>query len=294
MYDHRIFAAGIHSVLRARWELRCETPLAIRNGLSVSYTESGGSKSRGQGLRFSWKQAEKTTGKDTEHVVAALHYGYEIAGDEVGTYHFVPASSVRGALRSWTMRHIVHPAFRSELTPPSKEDEAKTSAYFARVRQALKERSLGYQLVASLFGLALDTREEGAQLANAGRMQVETGRFDEAAVHPIAANGTVVQGKVGPANARRQMAVRSPVDRLTHATKEGGLHHFLEFSRGQTFTVDLSILNPQGSDVGLISLWVRELNEGLLRIGALASIGRGRVAVPHQDYHLWRRPGAPT
>ncbi|MEW5985001.1 MAG: RAMP superfamily CRISPR-associated protein [Chloroflexota bacterium] len=288
MYNNHIFSVGVHSVFLAFWKLECVTPLAIRNGLSISYEEAIARKSRGRDLKFKWKPKE---GSDYE--VAALHYGYEIANGQVSAYHFVPASSVRGALRSWTISHLVHPDFRSKMTPPEREDETRTQAYVDNMQAALAERRNGYQLIASLFGLALDTRGEEEQLANAGRLRLETEKFSEAKARPIAANGIVAQGKAGPDNAHRQMVVRNPLDRITHASKEGGLHHFLEFCRGESFAVRISILNPQGSDLGLINLWVREMDDGLLRIGALSSIGRGRVRVVKQSYNLWQRPGAP-
>jgi hypothetical protein len=82
------------------------------------------------------------------------------------------------------------------------------------------------------------------------------------------------------------MTVRNPLDRMTHASKDGGLHHFLEFCRGETFEVKMTMVNPQGSDLGLLSLWQREINAGLLRFGALSSIGRGRVSILEPSYEL--------
>jgi CRISPR/Cas system CSM-associated protein Csm3 (group 7 of RAMP superfamily) len=99
---------------------------------------------------------------------------------------------------------------------------------------------------------------------------------------------------VGPGNAARQMTVRNPLDRITHASRDGGLHHFLEFSRGQSFNVQLVIRNPQASDLGLLSLWQREMDDGLLRLGALSSVGRGRVKVVEAGYRLWQRANAPA
>ncbi len=296
MYDNKILQGGVHGVLLARWRLRCETPLAIRNGLSISVAEPKRPKTRGMGLTFRWLPHQ-----GDEHEVAALHYGYEVSGSQVRSYHYVPASSVRGALRSWTINHLVQPAWRRDMTPPDKEEGKEAQdAYLGRVRGALSERASGWELIGSLFGSALDTREEENRWSNVGRLRLETERFAcatkrcDAPPQPIAANGRVAQGDVGPGNARRQLTVRNPLDRMTHASREGGLHHFLEFCAGEEFVVRLAIVNPQGVDIGLLGLWVREMNDGLLRLGALATIGRGRVKVNEEGYTLWQRPGAPA
>jgi hypothetical protein len=117
--------------------------------------------------------------------------------------------------------------------------------------------------------------------------------FQNAKPQPIAINGEPEQSLAGPANARRQMVVRNPLDRMTHASKEGGLHQFLEFARGENFQVEMTIRNPVKSDLGMLSLWQRELNDGLLRLGALSSIGRGRVSITGEEYQLWLGPNAP-
>jgi len=285
MYSNQIYASGIQSVLKVHWKLRCETPLAIRNGLSIGYQDSDQRKSRGMGLRFKWQPPSD------DREVSSLHYGYKVVDDKVESYHFVPPSSIRGSLRSWVINHLVHPSYRDEITPPEKKEEARTKEYQAKIQKALTDPKSGYSLVASLFGQALDTRNEGESLSNAGRLQIDTTSFSQAKAMPIAINGTLEDdGITGPINASRQMTVRNPVDRMTHASKEGGLHHFLEFCQGETFEVHMTLLNPQGSDMGLLSLWRREIEDGLLRFGALSSIGRGRVSIHEPGYRLWRNP----
>ncbi len=291
MYNNQLYASGVFGVFTAHWTLRCETPLAIRNGIKVTYKMCDVRKSRGMQQSFHWRVPDKVKNQDNE--VAALHYGYEVAGDTLKAYHFVPSSSVRGALRSWTINHLLQSSYRSHMAPPPKEDSAKTEAYLAAVHQALADTGSGYHTIASLFGQAFDTRQEGDSPSNAGRLQLETGRFSQTKALPIANNGQVEQGFAGPGNVARQMTVRNPLDRITHASKEGGLHHFLEFCQGETFEVQLTIRNPQVSDLGILSLWRRELNDGLLRLGALSSIGRGRVKIIQENYQLWLGPGAP-
>lgn len=287
MYNDRIFADGVHSMLLAYWQLVCETPLAIRNGLQITYSDSAPTKTRYQDLYLSW-QASQESG----HAVTALHYGYEIREGEVRPVHSVPSSSVRGALRSWTIRHLVQAKLRAAFQPASSEDVEEAQAHNVILRQGLARRESGCELIASLFGLAADEAESGAP-ANAGRLIVETERFDGANLRPVDVSGVKMAADAGPDNVRRHLSVRNPLDRITHASREHGLHQFLEVARGQTFGVHLRIVNPLDCDLGLLGLWVREIDYGMLRIGALASVGRGRVAVRQPSYELWRRPNAP-
>lgn len=298
MYDHRLYAKGVHSVLLVEWLLVCKTPLVIRNGKTLAYTENTGRpKTRGRDLTLQWREADKKgqkkNDKITEAEVASLAYGYAIEDGQVVSYHFVPASSVRGALRSWTLRHLLHPDFRGKLLPPSSEDKAETKVYLAELKRALEYRRYGYELVASLFGLATDTRSGEELPANVGRLSVETEDFAGMEGGKIEVGGAMMGARQGPQNVRRQMRVRNPLDRITHGSKDGGLHHFLEICRGETFTVRMAIVNPLDSDIGLLSLWQRELDDGMLRLGALSSIGRGRVAIQTQQYTLWQEAAAP-
>lgn len=289
MYNHQIYASGVYGVLKAHWKFRCETPLAIRNGLSISHIDGSQNKNRGVGQRFMWRPPNDND--DSESKVAALHYGYKVVNNNVEAYHFVPPSSVRGALRSWTINHLILPSYRTNIAPPEKKEESETKNYTAKIQQALADPKSGYQLIASLFGQAFDTRDDIENLSNAGRLKIETTWFSTAKAQPISVNGILEDdGLVGPINANRQMTVRNPLDRITHASKEGGLHHFLEFCKGETFEVNMTVVNPQSSDLGLLSLWQREINDGLLRFGALSSIGRGRVSIQESDHKIQLNP----
>lgn len=289
MYNHEIFKQGVRSALLVNWTLRCETPLAIRNGDALSYSENTNQpKTRGKNLRLKWYRPVSI-----EHQVAALYYGYEVVDGQAKACYVVPPSSVRGALRSWTIGRLVHSDYVDRLSPPPKDDAEETARYVAAVSEALQQRTSGYELVASLFGLATDTRSDNDLPSNAGRMRIETDKFHGADLRLVDAGGVNMESEEGPDNVLRQMTVRNPLDRMTHASRDGGLHHFLEFRRGTTFAVRLTLLNVLESDIGILSLWRRELNDGLLRLGALASIGRGRMAIVGESYTLWRQPGAP-
>jgi len=288
MYDNRIFSDGVKGVLKGHWKLVCETPLVVRNGVNICYSVTEADKTRNKDMRIHWRSKDS----QDEFEVAGLHYGYEVQGESLVPYYFIPPSSVRGALRSWTIKQMVKPEVQCIMIPPAEEDETDASA--RPLVNALADAESGYPLIANLFGLALDSGDEASLPGNAGRFSISTEAFSEQKGRPISINGNLLDGDEGPVNACNEMTVRNPIDRITHASNEGGLHHFLEFCRGESFDVHFTIMNPQQSDLGLVSLWVREMEAGFLRIGALSSIGRGRVSVDEQSYELWHMPDGIT
>ncbi len=299
MYDNKKYASGIFGVFIARWKLTCETPLIVRNGMKITSLISELENNRGATTKLQWKapgnRQSITNPRLKESEVASLYYGYEVIDNQLISSHFFPPSSLRGSLRSWTINHLVRLEDRKSIFPPSKVDEQGAEQYLAHMRQALSDTKSGCQWIASLFGMAFDSRSEENDFSNAGRLKVETSKFLNSQPKPISVNGPIQNGLIGPLNAQRQLSFRNPLDRVTHASKKGGLHHFLEFCKGESFQVTLRVLNPQPADLGLISLWRRELDAGMLRLGALSSIGRGRVSVDDRDsasYQLWLAPGA--
>ena len=55
MYNDRLYADGVHSVLLAEWELLCKTPLVIRNGYHIAYTDSAQTRPRWSNLELKWQ-----------------------------------------------------------------------------------------------------------------------------------------------------------------------------------------------------------------------------------------------
>lgn len=148
------------------------------------------------------------------------------------------------------------------------------------VKQVLESGRGGFPYLCDLFGMSLNTKDAIDDYSHAGRIQIETLPFDQQQEHPDI-DGTMrsTGNEYGPNNAQRQINNRGPLCRITQSAAEGGLHTFLEFSTGNIFTVVLKILNPYTEDIGMIALWERELTSGMLRFGAITSIGRGRVEV---------------
>jgi hypothetical protein len=290
MYNDRLYAGGVHSVLLAEWELLCKTPLVVRNGEQVSYSDSASSnsKTRYKELRMKWQRK-----MSPDHEVAALHYGYVVGEGKVSSYHFVAPSSIRGLLRAWSIRHLVPPALYPGLVPASNDDAEAQAIHDRCLKIGLNQSNTGFGLIASVFGLAAEDGESDHP-SNAGRLRVETGKFKGSGLRSVDVSDiSMGADEVGPDNVQRQMQVRSPLDRMTHAVVDKGLHHFLEVASGGVFKIYIRILNPTDNDLALLGLWAREMNDGLLRIGALTSIGRGRMEIQEPKYELWRRRNAP-
>jgi len=70
-----------------------------------------------------------------------------------------------------------------------------------------------------------------------------------------------------------------PLDRITQAAKEGGLHNNLEFSKDQKLILEIKILSLKDFDKQLLARWEKEINAGQILLGGLSGIGRGRVKV---------------
>lgn len=253
MYNYQIYSAGLQSKLQVKWHVHCETPLVIHNGTSPC----------------------------GESNLANINYNYAIEADELKRSYIVPASSVRGCLRAWTISNLVDKEDKegySALKPQPKTDGTTELEPYKPPLNPSK----AYQLVASLFGLAFDAGSDTTAQSNMGRIRLETTPF-----HPTTKTSSSPHINESY-NARIQKRPRTPIDRVTQAAKEGGLHFSEEFCRGEKFDILISILNPRPSDLGLLSIWAREINIGLIRIGALASIGRGRISIQEATYTLWQ------
>lgn len=284
MYNIAEYANGVYGILNARWKVICETPLVIRNGVRITQVKPDESKNRNVNNWFAWR--ERNEEKKLESEVTSLNFGYEVVNGKVRPYYKIPASSVRGSLRSWTINHLVHPDFL-DVSMPAMTNEAAIKAEL--VGRALADPKSGYQVVASLFGQALNTEGED-NLSLAGRLAVTIKDLSGQVAKPFSFNGITDGSKEfnGPKNARQQVTVRNPLDRVTHASKEGALHQFMEFCKGETFSINLKIANPRPADLGFLSVLYREINAGMLRFGALSSIGRGRVKIEESSKcDLW-------
>lgn len=284
-----IFSDGVNAILLTKWKLRLETPLCIKsmknNSSSAFNPTDGEKKTRNCNMSFGWNRS--TTNND-EVKVSDAHFEIHIKDGRVFPYYSIPASSIRGALRSWTIKHLVKEELWGLLY---KLDENKENIH--KIKEAL-ELNQGLELTFDFFGMAVEEPDHiKGNISRAGRVKVEALPLEIESEKPWVQGNDWKQGesRFGPQNVCRHISVRGPVDRITHAAREGGLHYFLEFSPGQTFDVVLRVVNPKPVHLGLIALWEREIDTGMLRVGGLTGIGRGRLRVENSQHDLFALPG---
>lgn len=155
--------------------------------------------------------------------------------------------------------------------------------------QHLHNQSSGWYDILSLFGLVFELFELEKQQEQphiwAGRLRLTT-RLGSP-------SDSKIDGKPyhdgGPPDLKRHITVRNPLDRVTSAAKEGGLHFTLEMSEEEAFQIGFEILNPKHTDLTLIEAWREDIDDGFLRFGALTSQGRGRVTIESEEYTLYLR-----
>ena len=265
------FQNGINSIFRVEWNLELETPLVVRNGRKFSWDNSDNSKDRNNIIKVDWSNP-----KTYPHEVMDLHAEVVIKNKKAMTKYTIPANSIRGVLRDWTIKHLITERQKWRWTL----FETLEGDLLEQAVAELQKHMNGFSLLCDLFGMILGSQESTDSLAQCGRLQISCEKFENES-NP----GMITIGKLnnnsnlGPNNVSRQINQRGPVDRITHGAVSGGLHTFLEFSKGQNFTVNLSIVNPTTLDIELVTLWQREINTSMIRFGAITSIGRGKVKI---------------
>ena len=295
---------GIQSALHCHWTLTLKTPLVIRHGSSASYKHKKVEhvngrrveyeKGRGQEKEFSWEEKDNSQDKRTWTGVADFNFQFSISADgELKVNYSIPPSSIRGALRQWAIKQMVEREERSHFQSPKLEgfSEEETAALLKQVSQAwtnAENPGHNWHHILSLFGNALDfSPEEQYPMSWAGRLKVATELVPSMKNNIDGFDKEYDMPPNAPDNIQRHINVRNPLDRMTMAAKNQGLHHALEMSCGQVFKVELHILNPKPKDIGMLELWEEDINEGFLRFGGLTSQGRGRCELSRAEYNLY-------
>ena len=280
MFENKIFKDGISSVLKVDWTLMLKEPLCVRNGRKFIWNSSG-NKSRNLDIKYNWNKTEKESTE--EHELTDLHFDLKLLQNKVIPIYTMPPSSIRGTLRSWTVQHFLP------------QDDWYASAFdlsnettISKIKNLINLRNMGFSLLTDLFGVALDDETKLPDISHASRISFETTHFSEGSPEPfVFGNLNTNSNKYGPSNARIQIKERGPIDRFTHAAQSGGLHSFLEFCKGQSFDVTIRVKNPSIVHVALIKLWEREMNAGMIRFGAVQSVGRGFIGIKKSTHILY-------
>jgi len=311
------FEKGVRALLKVKWTLKTKSPLVIRQGVFAEFKSDKNradkdTKGRKLDPVFKW------TPTGSENQVADFAYQFFLAKNEAAPdetpeirarYH-IPASSIRGALRAAAIERWVEWQQRDLFMLRKKENESsedETDAIQASVKRtcdAMKRGETKWMHILSLFGIAFNPNNDPENpFTWAGRLQLETEPLETADGKSIKYAGKSFTAKDGPENMQRTIGMRTPVDRITGGAKEsaGGIHHWVEMPKGQTFVTQLTIANPCQTDIDLLADWRMRVKAGFLTFGGLASVGRGEVnffddknsdvRIPGETYELFK-PGA--
>lgn len=296
------FSKGVTSLLKCKWTLQLKTPLVIQastNG-SIHNKKNEHAKGRESQYYFRWEEPTNVQGKKDEWS-AIRDFNYEFAAGEdnklVARYS-IPGSSIRGALRQWTIKALVKDDEMSLFTLPKldKDDTIGRAIRMLNARVAVENPDNYWHDVLSLFGIAYDLNPGVDEpLIWSGRL--EMGSVKLHSPDNVSSEGLQYEenevNACAPKNISIHTKTRSPLDRVTMAAKKGGLHSVIEMSEGQTFTLEFRIVNPRQNDLKIVKLWKRDIDAGFIRFGGLSSQGRGKTEIVSDAYQLYAACNTP-
>jgi len=304
MKFNRPFENGALGVLQGKWQLTLKTPLLIRQGslpeskAALKQQPKNFQKGRGQEVGLLWKTAPAKLKEQSQFYekewseITDFNYHFFVDDkNQLQVQYSIPASSVRGALRQWAIKNLITNRDEWNLFRLEKQDkktEQDLTNLIEKLWEHLQKRKSRWTDILSLFGIAYDIDPNvDNRLIWAGRLRLTTRVNETASNKVLDAVGKSITATDGPQNMKRHVTVRNPLDRVTMAAKEQGLHFGLEMSEGETFEVNFHILNPKPTDIELINLWHTDIHNGFLRFGGLTSQGRGRVEIDGEQYRLF-------
>jgi CRISPR/Cas system CSM-associated protein Csm3 (group 7 of RAMP superfamily) len=285
------FANGVMGVLHGHWQLELKTPLLIRHGTASDFKSKPKEHGKGRGKDAAWMWREPLKNEEWSQITDFNYHFLIDTANHLQVEHSIPTSSIRGALRNWAIKQLLQRERWRDFSLEQKGEKTKDelAALMRQARQRLEDTKNRWRDILSLFGSAYDLNPETDEpLTWAGRLRLKT------RIPP--ASGKTIDGVAasnGPQNINRHVNVRNPLDRVTMAAKDKGLHFALEMSEGEMFEVDFQILNPKPVDVELLALWCDDLEAGYLRFGGLTSQGRGRVKITAENYQFYVSSASP-
>ena len=255
--------SDIKGIAQFSWELTTETALCIKSGTTSVLDKD-------KTIEFKRKNANGN--KKEESLVSDFSFDAVIENNSVKPRFRIPASSIRGVLRNFTIRELIPQEFwgaaLSATDEKAKDNLAGTIEPIC-LKQAFEHP--GWQIVRNLFGLATDGSDpEVADKTVAGRLHVYSD-----------------DGIDTPDNPQKiTLRTRNPLDRCIQAGKDKGLHQFMVLPAGNTFTVTFRTINPIPADLGLFGIWKQYINAGRIRLGGA---GKARLSVKPETAMLYLR-----
>lgn len=284
------FKNGVLGVLRAEWTLKLETPLVVRHGDSKAFFLRKCKKGKGNELKTTWQKPVAQSESDEWAEITDFNYHFRVdEQNNLKTLYSVPASSIRGALRNWTIRQMLQRDQWRDFSIETLDDKnsRQLTELMLRARNRLNDEKNRWQDILSLFGCTYDINPDiDNPLTWAGRLRLKTTMNENQTDGSVDVSNQSVRYQDGPSNIKCHVRVRNPLDRVTMASKDKGLHFGMEMSEGETFGVNFHVLNPKPSDIEFIMMWIEDIDAGFLRFGGLTSQGRGRVKISTEKYGL--------
>lgn len=287
--------SAVRGVALIEWKLKTATKLCIKSGTISAWQQAASTKGKMRQVD-AFLDFYKKEQNDEKASLADFYHDASIVNGTLKVRYRIPASSVRGALRSYTIKRLVPKSRWGDLKVTKKSDDETDSAQAQAKERARIESALntpGWHLIQNLFGMATDSGDDALEAQTvAGRLSVSADGLKEYEKDEFERNliaGNFTECEPGSTHGKMVITTRNPLDRITQAAKSGGLHSFMELAPGNEFTVKLRIINPSPSDLGLVAFWEEGFEAGLLRIGGLTSTGRGRVVVESQTVSVFGR-----
>lgn len=271
---------------RWRWQLRLETPLHVGSGEYAGWTaaeQKESAKQRNHVTNFDWAAFRADEQNAMFSQAADCAYGLRLVGRRLEPYYNVPASGVRGALRDWTLTHLLpREWWRLEDRVREMAASAAKAASEGERQRLIAGIPEHAQWVASLFGYSCPSSDIELDEAfnRAGRLMIRTRPIEGDEPRPlIEGSWGHHSSDFGPSNAARHLRSRNPIDRVTRASRSGGLHTVIELAPGQMVRVDIVIRDATDDDAALVDAWRADIDAGLIRLGGTQRVGRGRCSV---------------
>lgn len=283
----------IHGVANIVWTLSTVTPLCIKSGTTSVWKQAGGNAVKTRLVNAEFDFFKKQKDGDNESDISDFYFDSYIDGNIPKIRYRIPATSVRGAIRNYTIRRLIPKEYwRAALDATGEEDgdNPQPDANDAKLVMALKQP--GWHIVQNLFGLSMDRESDDlSDESVSGRIMLlvddlklqEENEFKTGLIAGTWGSNV----KLGSTHGKMVITTRNPLGRVTQGAKDKGLHTFMELAPGNEFKVRIKICNPDYSDLGLIAFWEKSINNGLLRIGGLSSVGRGRLTLKKTIVNLY-------
>lgn len=296
------FTHGVSSLLKCSWTVELKTPLVIRASTSAAIRNKNKEEQKGRKAEYNFRWEDLASDKDKNNEWSAVkdfNYDFFVAEDNtLNARYSIPGSSVRGALRQWTIHSLVKEEEKGLFSLPKLGNEAmiNKAERMKSARKAVKDHANYWHDILSLFGIAFDMNP------GVDDPLIWSGRLEMSTVNLIPTEQRSTDGYVyddtdvnacAPKNIKSHIKTRSPLDRVTMAARDQGLHSGIEMSEGERFTLEFRILNPRSNDLRILKLWKRDLDAGFIRFGGLTSQGRGRVKIDENLYTLYAASNTP-